>query len=48
MFRAIKKLAVFACLLASTVSAELEDVKEAQMDIPLDPKFGQMFEWAKE
>ena len=43
----IKKLIVLACLFATSSQSELEDVKHASMDIPLDPKFGMMFEWAK-
>lgn len=43
----IKKLIVLACLFATSSCDELEDVAKASMDIPLDPKFGILFDWAK-
>lgn len=43
--RGLKKFILLACIFA-TSNAGLKDVTEDQMDIPLDPKFGIMFEWA--
>ena len=44
--RGLNKFLLLACIFSSS-KADLVDVTVDLMDIPLDPKFGLMFEWAK-